>query len=218
MNTVLVILAHPDDEAYGPCGTIRKLSSQAQVHAMILCSGKRPGAEHVSDLRRRICEMNLTQLGVSTTTWCNYDDTKLEFTDALHAIENIVKQTQPTIVLTHDCSDLHRDHRIVHEATLVACRPTPLCSVESLYTFEVPGATDWAFGQFGQFTPNTYIDITQYIDMKCMMLSQYTTETYDYPDSRSVESVQVTAASRGKVMGMAYAEAFRLVYARGRTI
>lgn len=217
MNTVLVILAHPDDEAYGPCGTIRKLSSQFQVHVMILCSGNRPGAEHVSEIRRTICKANLSQLG-ATVTWYNYDDTKLEFNDALRAIDDTVKHLRPSIVITHDGSDLHRDHRIVHEATLVACRPTPSCSVSSLYTFEVPGATDWAFGQFGRFVPNTYVDITQHIDTKCTMLSRYATETYDYPDCRSVESVRVSAANRGKIMGMAYAEAFRLVYARGQTI
>ena len=218
MNKALVILAHPDDESYGPAGTLHQLSMSMPVFALVLCSGNRPGAEHVAQARQLTCTKNLMDIGVGAIEICANNDTQLEYDVAVNSIQCAVDKIQPTIVLTHDGSDLHKDHRIIHAATLVACRPTPTCSVASLYTFEIPGSTDWGFGQYGTFQPSVYVDISDYIDVKYQLLQRYTTEIREHPDCRSADSVKISAAARGKVMGMAYAEAFRLVYARGQTI
>lgn len=218
MKTALVVLAHPDDEAYGPAGTIHKLSQDMKVVVVVMCSGARPGSEHVQNQRQTICRANLKLLGVHDAELHNYSDTKLELPDATSIVESAVCKYSPSLVLTHDSADLHRDHRTVNEATLIACRPTPTRSVQSLYTFEIPGSSEWGFGQYGTFTPSVYVDVTQLMPMKQQLLQRYTSETYQYPDSRSVESMRIMSMSRGKTMGMEHAEAFRLVYARGRTI
>ena len=52
MNSkIFFLFAHPDDEAYGPAGTIAKLSKDNQVIVVSLCNGARPGYEHVADAR-----------------------------------------------------------------------------------------------------------------------------------------------------------------------
>ena len=50
---ILFIFAHPDDEAYGPAGTIAKLSKHNNVSVVSLCQGNRPGNEKVSENRQK---------------------------------------------------------------------------------------------------------------------------------------------------------------------
>ncbi len=57
---------------------------------------------------------------------------------------------------------------------------------------------------------------TAYITLKQLALSKYTTETYDYPDARSVESMITLSKYRGYQVGFNYAEAFQLVFSRYR--
>ena len=50
---ILFAFAHPDDEAFGPCCTIRKLVNEGHnVIVSSMCNGARPGAEHVSSKRK----------------------------------------------------------------------------------------------------------------------------------------------------------------------
>jgi len=81
----------------------------------------------------------------------------------------------------------------------------------------VPSSTDWTFSQIQpSFQPNSYVDIGDYITLKQLALSKYTTETYDYPDARSVESMITLSKYRGYQVGFNYAEAFQLVFSRYR--
>lgn len=215
MPVALFVLAHPDDEVYGPGGTIRELSRRMTTAALVLCAGNRPGAEHVMQDRRETCVNNLQTLGVHHIELRQHNDTKLEYHKALTDIGLVVDQLRPTMVFVHDQCNLHVDHRTANSAAMVVCRPTPQCSVNTLYTFENPGSTEWTFGDYGVFNPTTFIDITEHIDTKCELLGRYASETYPYPDCRSVDGMRIMAANRGKTVGMQYAEAFRLMYARG---
>jgi len=44
------------------------------------------------------------------------------------------------------------------------------------------------------------------------VMGYYTTETYDYPDARSIESMESLAMYRGKQVGMHRAEAFKQIF------
>ena len=112
---------------------------------------------------------------------------------------------------------MNHDQRIVAEATLIACRPKPGCSVNELYFFEVPSSTDWTFNQIQPaFQPTTYVDVSDFIDAKKSALLRYSTETYEFPDARSVEAMTTLAKYRGFQVGFENAEAFRLVFSRCR--
>lgn len=214
---ILFVFAHPDDEAYGAGGTIAKLSADNEVYVLALCQGNRPGAETVATSRQEAFFNTCSQLGVTSMSFKHYNDLDLEFLDAVREIEKAVNDIKPEIVYTNNISDLHKDHRIMAEAALAVCRPKPNSTVKKLYMCEMPAATEWSFGLInGSFNPNTFVDITDYIDLKKAVLGNYTTETYEYPDARSVKAMEVMAMQRGKQAGVMYAEAFQLVFSLDR--
>ena len=210
---ILFVFAHPDDEAYGPAGTIHQLVNKGHdVTIAVMCQGDRPGAEEVSNSRIEAFEKSCNALGAKFVMFDGHD-CKLEYCWTLSKIEHLITELNPEEVYTHNISDIHKDHRLVAECVLVAARPKPESGVKGLYMCELPSSTDWAFGQIGEvFQPNVYKDISMEIYKKQQVMGFYTTETYQYPDARSIESMETLAMHRGKQVGMHRAEAFKLVY------
>jgi len=211
---VLFIFAHPDDEAYGPAGTIDKLSKDHNVTVISLCNGTRPGNEHVSQARIDSFKKSCDILGAN---WKIFDnpDCSLESRETLKIVESLISFYRPDIVYTHNISDVHSDHRIVAESCLVACRPKPGSNIIKFYMCESASSTDWAFGQLEPlFVPNVFVDITNHIDIKTKSLQLYETEIYEFPDPRSVRSILAMAENRGKQVGVKYAESFKLVFSK----
>lgn len=212
---VAFILAHLDDETFGPLGTIAShVKKGDEVVVVSMCRGNRPGAD-VQGQRvhtfTEICDM----LGVESIVQ-DQSDTKMTRDITQLRVNKLIQDIQPDIVYTHFNGDAHQDHRLLSECVLVACRPKPESTVQQLLMCELPAATEWAFGQFGDFKPTVFNDISDLIDIKIEALEMYDTETYDYPDARSVESMKILAAQRGKQCGVKYAEAFQLVFSLNR--
>jgi len=213
---ILFLLAHPDDEAYGPYGTILKLVKQGhEVTVFCLCNGERPGNEKVSADRVFAFKENCELAGVEWKIQ-NNPDLSLKYNETVANVTGIIDFFKPDAVYTHNISDLNNDHRIVAEAALVACRPKPTSTVNELYFFEVPSSTDWTFSQVHPvFEPNTYINITDCIEDKKLALARYSTETYPFPDARGVEAMETLSKYRGYQVGYRNAEALKLVFKRG---
>jgi LmbE family N-acetylglucosaminyl deacetylase len=99
----------------------------------------------------------------------------------------------------------------VHDAVIAACRPQPDYSVMELLFFEVPSSTEWCPPASGPvFSPNWFVNITDYLDVKLAALQAYQAELRPFPHPRSVEAVTALARWRGASVGLAAAEAFEL--------
>ncbi len=212
---ILFVLAHPDDEAYGPYGTMARMVAEGhKVTVFCLCNGERPGFEQVAADRVFALKANCEHLGIEWKIW-NNKDLSLELNDTAHLLTKLFVEYKPKVVYTHNISDINHDHRVLADAVMIASRPKPDSSVDRLYFFEVPSSTDWTFNQLTPaFQPTTYVDITDYIEVKKQALSRYHTEIYEFPDARSIEAMTTLAKYRGYQVGLPYAEAFRLVFDR----
>jgi N-acetylglucosamine malate deacetylase 1 len=223
MNNVLVIAAHPDDEVLGCGGTISKHAQQGDsVHILILAEGATSRDEQ-RDRTNRESELSALAiaakqaseiLGAASVSLKDFPDNRMdgcELIDIVKVIESVIARIDPQIIYTHHNGDVNIDHRCIHEAVIVACRPKPNFSVKTLVFFEVPSSTEWQTpGSAPSFNPNWFIDISDTLNLKLKALHAYSSEMCLYPHPRSIESVEYLARWRGSTVGVNAAEAFVL--------
>ncbi|HEC15248.1 MAG TPA: PIG-L family deacetylase [Sedimenticola sp.] len=222
-KTVLVIAAHPDDEALGCGGSMARWAAEGRtVHLLLLADGEGArgdvagAVEFAAQMKQRrlAAEAAADILGVASATLLDFADNRMdgvELLDVVKAVERIVAAVQPESVLTHHAGDVNVDHRIAHDAVLTACRPQPGYCVRQLLFFEVPSSTEWRpTGSAPQFVPNFFVDITGTLEVKQRALQAYRDEMRPFPHPRSLEAIEALARWRGASCGVAAAEAFVL--------
>lgn len=222
-QTVLVLAAHPDDEVLGCGGTMARFASEgADVHTVYFTDGVSARQEHAvsiesnlaSQARRAASDIAANILGVKSVVFGHFPDNRMDSVDFLDIVQFVERQVNhylPDMILTHHAGDLNIDHRLVHQATMTACRPQPGHSVKTILFFEVPSSTEWQpAASAAMFAPNWFIDITQYLDARERALQAYADEIRPWPHSRSFKAVDHLARWRGATVGVEAAEAFML--------
>lgn len=217
-KTVLVVAAHPDDEALGCGGTIARHIDQGDtVFTIFVADGVTSRANaNQNDLMRRETSAELARevLGVSKNFYLGLPDNRLDslpLIEVIKPIEKIIQDIQPNIVYTHHIGDLNVDHCITHKAVLTACRPMAKNSVQAILSFEIMSSTDWAFSNSELFIPNYFVDISSHLEKKMDALGAYSMEMRSAPHSRSLEHIKHLACHRGHCVGMSAAEAFQVI-------
>ncbi len=218
MRKILIVAAHSDDEALGCGGTIAALTAAGNtVNAMFLTDGVGARATTASSSaakRRRDAAAEAGEiLGISSAVHFDFPDNRLDtvaLIDVVQAVEKVVQDIQPDEVYTHHVDDLNVDHRVCHQAVLTACRPQPGHSVRSIFGFEVPSSTEWAFTS-PAFDPQYFVDITDHMDTKLRALAVYDEEMRAPPHPRSTTSIEALARWRGSTVGCGAAEAFSVI-------
>lgn len=127
---IVIAFAHPDDESYGPGGTIAKYSSKGvEVHLITATNGEnarfRSSYKITSDLGSvRKEELNQAGriLGIRQIFFLNYPDSMLntipiEYLKA--KIREILIEIKPQIIITFDLHGIsgHPDHQFISRAT-----------------------------------------------------------------------------------------------------
>lgn len=213
-NIVLVVAAHPDDEALGCGGTMARHASDCDaVHVLFLSDGvsSRGSADGLS-ARNEAAEKASEVLGVGSTTYGTLPDNKMDHVallDVVQVVEASISSLKPNIIYTHHNGDLNVDHRIAAQAVMTACRPQSGHSVQEIYSFEVPSSTEWQSPDYEpRFAPSYFVDIERTLEQKMNALKAYDIEMRDFPHSRSYEAVRALATVHGARNGMKAAEAF----------
>ena len=121
MKNILITVAHFDDEVLGMGGLVHDLRLSQQeyhIHLVVVCE---PMVD-ISSVLEIYREQNLYE----TINIYNYEDQGLTTADiALLAdnIKEVVVDNNIDTIFTHLDKDSNADHRIVHEAVMVASRP-----------------------------------------------------------------------------------------------
>ena len=148
-GTILVVVAHPDDESLGVGGTIKKhteLGIQVDVHCMT-------GNEKRNAELKQACSI----LGVENLYLSERDDFAIT-KDLTNEVVGAILKARPQIVITHFSDDYNRNHqqcaRIVEEAVEWASHTTIFENahrVERIYNMEINTLIS---------RPNVHVDIT----------------------------------------------------------
>lgn len=222
----LVVAAHPDDETLGCGGLMARLAEAgAEVGTLIVGEGiasrgdlaDKEVAALQKDLHGNARQAVLLLTGNSPKL-LGYPDNRLDsvpLLDIVQEVEEVISELRPEVVLTHFGGDLNVDHQVVFRAVMTATRPMLNTCVRELYSFEIPSSTEWAFGKVsGLFKPNTFVDVTDFMDVKLDALACYDSEARPFPHPRAPKAVRDLAAARGAGVGRNAAEAFVRVWGR----
>jgi LmbE family N-acetylglucosaminyl deacetylase len=217
-KSILVVVAHPDDEVLGCGGTIaRHVAEGDTVEVVFMADGLTSRRDTVAaelQQREKARDQALSILGVSKFYALNFPDNRMDsvpLLDVVQGLERIIEQVRPTRVYTHHHGDLNVDHRITHQAVMTACRPVPGSSVREILAFEVMSSTEWAASGVAPFVPNTFVEIPHYLPKKLEALAAYEVEMRPAPHSRCVANIEALAKHRGNCVGVETAEGFSVV-------
>jgi len=229
-KTILVIVAHPDDEILGCGGTLAlHVANGDSCCILIMAEGltSRSAKRNSEALRRELEELKDTArqaakvIGINDVRFGGLPDNRmdsLDLLDIVKIIEEVIVDVKPDIIYTHHYSDLNIDHQLVHLAVMTAARPLPKSTVRKILYFEVPSATGWnTQAPCNMFLPQYYVDLSQIVvedqtalDIKLKALKIYESEMRPYPHNRSMKSVEYLGYWRGSSVGLLSAEAFQV--------
>ena len=215
-NSVLVVAAHPDDEAIGCFGTLLNHYKLGDIINIIFLTdgvSSRGNSKKNKDGRKKNCLKVLSVLGLKKNNvfFLDYPDNMMDSVPLLDVVKNIEKIKQkikPNIIYTHFSNDLNIDHRVAYQAAVTASRPTTNETVKKIFCFEILSSTEWSDKNKQIFSPNYFVDISKFINKKIKALKIYDKEIKKSPNARSLENIKNLASIRGSSIGTYYAEAF----------
>jgi N-acetylglucosamine malate deacetylase 1 len=216
-QNTLIIAPHPDDEVLGCGGTIRKMAHQGiKVYVLIATRGKKElySKEKIENVRKEaLAAHNI--LGVADTFFLDFPAPDLDLislAELSRAIFEVIEEyTINTAFLPHR-GDIHHDHKAIFNAGLVAARPNKGQSVKKLYSYETLSETEWA-APFGDavFIPTHFVNISNEFDIKLDAMNCFQSQLKEFPNSRSLKSIEALANFRGSTVGFTHAEAFMTI-------
>jgi LmbE family N-acetylglucosaminyl deacetylase len=222
--TILVVVAHPDDEVIGCGGTMARYATEGHdVHVAILGEGissRHPQrddapAQHLHKLHADAVAAG-DILGARSVSVGQLPDNRFDqaaLLDVVKQVESWVSKFQPEAIYTHHPGDLNVDHGITFRAVLTATRPgASAVAVPDVYACEVLSSTEWAFQRIDPiFRPNVFVDISSTVERKIAAMQSYESERREAPHPRSPEVIRAAAVRWGSVAGMPAAEPFELI-------
>jgi LmbE family N-acetylglucosaminyl deacetylase len=198
MNTkksVLVVTAHPDDEAFGPSGLIAKISGVYDVHLVCVTDGASDSRFHpmgaaLAPLRKAELEKSAAILGVKQIHFLNYQDGTLcnnLYHEIAEKITKIAEAISPTCIVTMENRGVsgHLDHVAVSMISSFVYRN--MKSIDAiLYHVAPKAASDMMQEYFIYFPPgfekkdvDLVVDISDVLDKKIAAAKCHETQADD---------------------------------------
>lgn len=195
---VLVVGAHPDDIELGAGGTVARLASDgADVRMVVVCT-----PNHIES---RMAEARKAADILGAKVDFLFPEREMRVEDIksyqlIQKVDQLVREIDPAVVITHAASNFHYDHVLVYKACVSAQRLhffDMLCFYpNSCHPVTTP------------FHPQAYIDISTTIDRKMAAINQHTTQF----TCRGLTTDHYVGVAReyGRLAGVEYAEGLEI--------
>ena len=218
MKKVLVFAIHPDDETLGCGGTLLKHKEAGdEIHWLI---GTEVSVEHgfkenlVRKREEEIEKVNelysfdsVHRLGIPTMKVDQFNMSHL-----VGKISKVFNEIKPNIVYLPFKLDVHSDHRYFFNAAFSCTKSFRYPFIERVYMMETLSETEFAPStKEDSFIPNSFIDISNYIDKKIEIMKVFESEIGEHPFPRSERNIKALATFRGASSNCNYAESFILL-------
>lgn len=195
---LVAIFAHPDDEAYGPSGTLHKYSKTHDIYIICATKGedglsfKAEGGEgeKLGLQRAQELEESAKIIGAQKVYFLGFIDGTLSnslYHQLAEKIEKILKILKPQIVVTFEPRGVsgHIDHIVVSMATTFVVEK--LTFVEKLYYFCLSQKKRNMFGSYFIYFPPGYkkseiakiVDVTDVWDLKIKAMMVHKSQITD---------------------------------------
>jgi LmbE family N-acetylglucosaminyl deacetylase len=200
---VLILAPHPDDAEFGLGGTIAKMLEKGiEIHIAVFsnCEKSTPKGFEIGSIEKEMYE-SCKFLGIDSKNLYVLDfevrefpSLRQEILDELVVLRNKVK---PDMVFLPSSSDIHQDHKTIHDEGIRAFK---YCG---LVGYEMP------WNNFG-FTSYVFVNLEKkHIDKKIGALNLY--ESQKHRSYSNVDFVISLAKLRGIQIQREYAESFELI-------
>ncbi|WP_320667174.1 PIG-L deacetylase family protein [Prochlorococcus sp. MIT 1307] len=213
----LVVSPHPDDEVLGVGGTLLKRKSQDQTLAWLIFTKPSPVVQwSESQVKKREEELLLLEefIGFDQTFKLNYLAGLLEevtFGKLVKSASEVLSTFKPDEVFIPHLGDVHSDHDIVHRCLVSATKSFRQPNIKRIIAYETLSETEYGLDRSRTFSPNLYIDISNFIDQKVEAMQIYQSELGEFPFPRSSQAIYALASYRGASSGFKAAEAFEIL-------
>lgn len=221
MRKILVIAPHADDEILGCGATMAKACAKGDDVYVLICTNASVGAPElfsadiIKQIRTEAIEAH-SVLGVKETFFLEFPAPVLDQYPRYkmsNEISAIIKKTGVDTVYIPHRGDCHKDHAIIHECAMVACRPLASCTVKNVFAYETLSETEWGEPIAAEFfVPvkyNTFF--VEEFQKKLDAMSCFKSQLYSFPASRSLEAIEALAKYRGCTVSAERAEAFEVM-------
>jgi LmbE family N-acetylglucosaminyl deacetylase len=195
-KTILMVGAHPDDDVYSQ-GTLAMLQDHGnEVYVAILTTGN-VGTQDpelsmmdLANIRREEEKAALREIGIPVDHYINlgYDDGMLEYEnkkDVVAKLVRLIRKIHPDVLISFDPGKgeqrWHKaDHRasamLTADAARAAMWPLLFQGQISLEGLEAHTVTEYLLYDSAKEDINTWVDITDYKDMKINAMLQYVSQ------------------------------------------
>jgi LmbE family N-acetylglucosaminyl deacetylase len=196
---VVAFGAHPDDIEVGAGGTVARLARAGAKVTMCVTCVPTQVKERMAEADKG-AEILGAKVEVLFPKGSRVEDIPMH--ELVRAMDAVIKDTQPDLVLVHSASDLHWDHGLVNRAAISALRRTPANLLAFTSSYELNAQTR-AIGQ-------CFVDITQTIGSKMAAISAHVTQL----TKLDLEGARDLARAMGRISGVTYAEVFEVLRMR----
>ena len=221
MSKILVIAPHADDEVLGCGATMAKACAKGNEVFVLICTNASVGApelfsaELIKQIRTEAVNAHRL-IGVKETIFLEFPAPALDQFPRYkmsNEISAIIKKIGADTVYIPHRDDCHKDHTIIHECAMVACRPLANCSVKHVYAYETLSETEWGEPVAADFfVPVKYNTFTnEEFQKKLDAMSCFKSQLYPFPASRSLVAIEALAKYRGCTVSAERAEAFEVL-------
>lgn len=195
---LLFVFAHPDDDAFGPSGTLIMMSKDYDIHFLCVTKGQsgenhsNNTSESLSKIREREVRASSKIIGANSIKFLDFVDGELcnnSYHDITAAIRRHVDLLQPSILMTFEPRGVtgHIDHIVVSMACHFVYQQSPYVNKLMLYCLNKYQASHFLEGYFIYRPPgydpkdiDLVVDVSSVWDKKIEAIKCHKSQSKDF--------------------------------------